>query len=280
MRTTGDFAIQFDGEALPAMAGETIAAVLVANDRRATCVAATGEPRGPYCGMGVCHDCLVAVDGRQGERACLTSATPDQRVESRRTFRVSLGADAADLAKLPEGDPPVQACEVVVVGAGPGGLAAARAAAEKGLSVVVLDERPSPGGQFYKQPNTVRSLARADRQAREGRTQIEAARSLGVRFAAATHVWGGERDEEGRLELFAIGPEGARRYRPRIAIVATGAYESPALFPGWTLPGVMTAGAAQTLARAYGVVAGQRVMVAGNGALNAQVAFELMLCCR
>jgi len=275
MRTSGDFVIQFDGEALPAMAGETIAAALVANGRRATCVDPTGAPRGPYCGMGVCHDCLVVVDGRHGERACLTSARPNQRVESRRTFRVPLGADAADLAELPDKDPPVEACDVVVVGSGPGGLAAARAAAENGLSVVVLDERPSPGGQFYKQPSTSRSLARADRQARQGRAQIETARALGVRFAAATHVWGG-RNEQGQLELFAIGPQGARNYRPRMAIVATGAYESPALFPGWTLPSVMTAGAAQTLARAYGVVPGQRVMVAGNGALNAQVAFELL----
>ena len=63
---------------------------------------------------------------------------------------------------------------------------------------------------------------------------------------------------------------------PRTAIVATGAYERPALIPGWTLPGVMTTGAAQTLLRAYQTAPGTRVLVAGNGPLNLQVAGELV----
>ena len=63
--------------------------------------------------------------------------------------------------------------------------------------------------------------------------------------------------------------------QPKILIVATGAYEICYPFPGWTTPGVMTTGAAQTLLRSYQVLPGKRVLVAGNGPLNFQVAAEL-----
>jgi thioredoxin reductase len=69
--------------------------------------------------------------------------------------------------------------------------------------------------------------------------------------------------------------QASRLCRPQRLIVATGAYERGLPFPGWTLPGVMTTGAAQTLLRSYGVLAGRRVLVAGNGPLNLQVALEL-----
>ena len=65
-------------------------------------------------------------------------------------------------------------------------------------------------------------------------------------------------------------------FAPTRLILATGAFERPLPFPGWTLPGVMTTGAAQTLLRAHGVIPGQRVVIAGNGPLNFQVAHELM----
>ena len=65
-------------------------------------------------------------------------------------------------------------------------------------------------------------------------------------------------------------------YRPRQLVIAPGAYERAAPFPGWTLPGVMTTGAAQTLARAYRVAPGKRVVIAGNGPLNLQLACELV----
>ncbi|MDJ1018381.1 MAG: NAD(P)/FAD-dependent oxidoreductase, partial [Paracoccaceae bacterium] len=63
--------------------------------------------------------------------------------------------------------------------------------------------------------------------------------------------------------------------RPKTAIIASGAYERPRYVRGWDLPGVITTGAAQTLWRSYGVLAGQRVAVLGNGPLNLQVADEL-----
>ena len=71
MRPTGSpVAFRFDGREIEALEGETIAAALAASDIVAVRQARSGAPRGPFCGMGVCFDCLVTVDGRPSQRAC------------------------------------------------------------------------------------------------------------------------------------------------------------------------------------------------------------------
>jgi predicted molibdopterin-dependent oxidoreductase YjgC len=65
--------IRLDGEAMTAYEGETVAAALLAAGRRTFRTTARGEtPRSYYCGMGVCHDCLMTIDGLPGVRACMT----------------------------------------------------------------------------------------------------------------------------------------------------------------------------------------------------------------
>jgi glycine/D-amino acid oxidase-like deaminating enzyme len=267
------FEIEFEGERLRAADGETLAATLIANGRIAMCWDKRGEPRGPFCGMGVCHDCLVTVNGRLGERACLTQSEPGLVVKRQTAGRVRIAPKIRDLAALPEADLPERALDMLVVGAGPGGLTAALAARERGVEVVILDERPAPGGQYYKQPAV--AARRADAQASEGRALIDRVIASGVAIESRTLVWGAAR-VGGGLEVMALRDgRSARIWRPRALIVATGAFERPSIVPGWTLPGVMTTGAAQTLTRSYRVTPGRRILVAGNGPLNFQVALEL-----
>src|SRR5229473_4959110 len=73
---------RFDGREIEALAGETIAAALAAADVVAVRQARSGAPRGPFCGMGVCFDCLVTVDGRPSQRACLTKVEAGMDVRS------------------------------------------------------------------------------------------------------------------------------------------------------------------------------------------------------
>ena len=74
-----------DGAEVRAYEGESIAAALAASGRRFTrWTARTGEPRGYFCGMGVCQDCLVTVDGLPNVRACVTPVRDGMRVESQR----------------------------------------------------------------------------------------------------------------------------------------------------------------------------------------------------
>ena len=270
----------FEGRRLDAFEGETVAAALTAAGVRTFRTDDRGEPRGIFCGMGVCFDCLVRIDGRANQRACMTKVAPGMRV------RPESGAGLAargGMAPLAEGS--IRKVEdttqgVLVIGAGPAGLAAAEAAAAAGAEATVLDERPDPGGQYYKQLAPSHEFADAgaeDRQYAEGRALIERVRRAGVRLLGGSTVWSALNDP--CVEGFDVGVfrDGESYHcRTRQIVVATGAFERAYPVPGWTLPGVMTTGAAQTLVRAYRVAPGGRVLVAGNGPLNLQVACELV----
>jgi NADPH-dependent 2,4-dienoyl-CoA reductase/sulfur reductase-like enzyme len=255
--------IRFDGQPIASRPGQTVAAALTAAGVRVWRTTRHGAPRGLFCGMGVCQDCLVTIDGRSNQRACMAKISGPHEVRSQDPLPTLMaGREGEAAASGPE------QVEILVLGGGAGGLTAAAVAAEAGAEVVLVDERPNPGGQFYKQP--AGDPPWNDAQFAGGRRLIARARAAGVRFVAGT-AWSTSLPL--RVEVF--GEQGARSFRPRKLVVATGAFERPLPVPGWTLPGVMTTGAAQTLVRSYGVLPGRRVLVAGNGPLNLQVAGEL-----
>ncbi len=268
-------AFWFEGEVVLASPGQSLAAALTAAGRLRLGTGKDGAPRGAFCGMGVCHDCLVVVDGRAGQRACMTAARAGLDV-GRQPFRPDLAAPALRPLAEPGAARPDRACDLLVVGAGPAGLAAAVAARGAGAGVVLVDERPSPGGQYYKQPATDDARARADRQARHGAALVARARALGVEILSGAAVWGAERRPDGTLAVAVLADGESRLLLPRALVVATGAYERAPVLPGWTLPGVMTTGALQTMLRADGAVPRGRILVAGNGPLNIQVAVEAL----
>ena len=268
----------FDGIRVEALAGETIAAALTAAGRPALRDAgaelgSSDDMRGLYCGMGACFDCVVTVDGRAGQRACLT------KVAGGETVRSSAPSGTPDdplrpLAASPKrAELPEEAMDVLVVGAGPAGLAAGVVAARAGAKVVLLDERAQSGGQYFKPLAPSQQAVRPiDAQFAAGARLERDAAVAGVDIRQGVQVWGAQAPDE----VLALVDGEARVMRPRRLILATGAYERPYPMPGWTLPGVMTTGAAQTLVRAYGVAPGRRVVVAGNGPLNLQLAEELL----
>ncbi len=262
--------LEFEGRAVPIAPGATIAAALTAAGELALKNSRQGDCRGVFCGMGVCQECLVAVDGEPAQRACMTPARPGMRVQR------SPALPRLDQSPSPEETPSPQPeherhCDLLVIGGGPGGLSAAAVAAEAGLDVVLLDERGKLGGQYFKQPADVDSKRPADAQFAAGKALIERVLAAGVEVRSDTSVWGAF----GRDAICAVGPDGRWRFGCDALLLAPGAYERAVPFPGWTLPGVMTTGAAQTLWRSYGVAPGARVLVAGNGPLNMQVAAEL-----
>lgn len=165
--------------------------------------------------------------------------------------------------------------DIAVVGAGPAGLAAASAAAEAGASVVLVDEYPRVGGQYYRQPPAefrVDDPARLDAEYTRGEHLFRRARHPRIRVLAETLVWGSF--EPGTLEIAQA--ERLERIRARAIIVCTGAYDRPVAFPGWDLPGVMTAGAAQTLVKHQQVLPGRSILLAGSGPFLLPVAKSLI----
>ena len=268
MKKPAAFEFTFNGMPVQARSGQTVAAALLAAGIRNLRRTDTGHDRGVFCGMGICHDCLVEIDGAANMRACVAQVTEGLAVRSQQ-----VRPDAIVERNEMLGIPPArsESPDVLVVGAGPGGLAAAEAAASLGADVLLLDERKVPGGQYYKQTAPDLKIGALDRQQQDGANAIAAALGAGARLIEEAAVWG----------VFA-GPlfcvetsNSALTVLPRATVVATGAYERPRFVPGWEIPGVMTTGAAQTFWRSYRTLPGQRLAVAGNGPLNFQVALEL-----
>ncbi|WP_084539594.1 NAD(P)/FAD-dependent oxidoreductase [Azorhizobium doebereinerae] len=158
-----------------------------------------------------------------------------------------------------------KAVDLAVVGAGPAGLAAATLAASAGLSVLLLDENAGPGGQVYR-AITTSPLGEGRVLGPDYWSGAALAREMlasGATYVPGATVWSLSRE----LELgVSVGGQ-AHLVQARRVILATGALERPMPIPGWTLPGVMTAGGAQTLLKSSGLVPEGRIVLAGCGPL-------------
>lgn len=159
--------------------------------------------------------------------------------------------------------------DLAVIGAGPAGMRAAVEARAAGLSVLVVDEQPAPGGQIWR---GVEAQAGGPAGAvlggayRAGLAAVAAFRASGCDYRPATQLWSIEPLDEGfRLFLKSAGRAFSRPVRR--VLLATGAQERPTPFPGWTLPGVMTVGAGQILLKTSAVVPDRPVWIAGTGPL-------------
>ncbi len=259
--------IEFEGQALTVTEGQSLAAALTQAGERAFRHTAKGGRRGIFCGMGVCQDCLVTVNGQANQRACMTRVEDGMSVERQVALPVFAEAPSQTASQKTDHALKLQP-DVLIIGGGAGGLSAAISAANAGASVVVLDERKVAGGQYYKQAADGSVL---DGQQADGARLVQKARESGVQLIGGVELWGAF---DGLLFL-GQGAEGPVVARPKTAIIATGAYERPVMVPGWTLPGVMTTGAAQTLWRSYKTLPGKRLAICGSGPLNVQVALEL-----
>jgi thioredoxin reductase/bacterioferritin-associated ferredoxin len=168
--------------------------------------------------------------------------------------------------------------DLIVIGAGPAGAAAAVAAVECGLSVLVLDEARAGGGRIHRAADAWLHESCAPRSTmHEGEILRSALASCGAELAFEHVVWHvgmlpGDADHPQRFEVSTLGGEVPRQARSRALIVATGALERFYPRPGWTLPGVVGLGAATVMLKASGVLPGKRVAVVGPGALAISVA--------
>jgi NADPH-dependent 2,4-dienoyl-CoA reductase/sulfur reductase-like enzyme len=166
--------------------------------------------------------------------------------------------------------------ELAVIGAGPAGLAAAIAAAEAGVAVALIDGRSRPGGQYFSQPPPEFSPPLDDSRRQEASTVLAQLAASPVRTIFDTLVWGAFPEADGGWLLTLYGPGAPRQLRAGMLVLATGAYDRPIPFPGWTLPGVMTAGAAQLLLKSQRVLPGRRFLLSGTGPLQLAVAAQLV----
>lgn len=169
--------------------------------------------------------------------------------------------------------------DLTVIGAGPAGLSTAAAAADAGLRVALVDAGPRLGGQYFRHPPA--GLPRLaglyhgwDRFAALAERLADHAAARRVVHLARHQVWSVERDAGG-CTVRALHDDQTRHVTARSLLVATGAHDRSLPFPGWDLPGVMTAGGAQALLKGNAVLPGRRVVVAGTGPFLLPVAAGL-----
>lgn len=167
--------------------------------------------------------------------------------------------------------------DLIIVGAGPSGLSAAIEAAKRGLDVVVFDENEKPGGQLFKQIHKFFGSKEHRAKVRGyviGQQLLKEADELGVKVILNATVIGLYQDKE---VVVRIGEE-VVHYKGDAIVIATGAAENMVTFKGWTLPGVIGAGAAQTMMNLHGVRPGNRILMLGSGNVGLVVSFQLMQC--
>ncbi|MHB8947331.1 MAG: FAD-dependent oxidoreductase [Bacillota bacterium] len=177
------------------------------------------------------------------------------------------------------GIPPTSAADIIVIGGGPAGLSAAATAAARGAQVTLLDEQAAPGGQLSKQIHKFfgsREHLAGTRGSAIGRRLLEDALAAGVDVRLGRAVYAVYPDAGNGFEVAAHGEGGATRFRGRKLIMATGASENPLAFRGWTLPGVMGAGAVQTMVNVHRVRPGRRALMVGSGNVGLIVTYQLL----
>lgn len=166
-------------------------------------------------------------------------------------------------------------CEMVCIGAGPAGLAAAVEAARNGVEVVVYDENDLPGGQLFKQIHKFfgsREHRAMERGFNIGNSFLDEARELGVEVSLNSVVLGIY--ENGALNVMI--QDHIEHVKAERTMVATGASENMIPFPGWTLPGVIGAGAAQTMANIHGIRPGNTILMVGSGNVGVIVSYQIL----
>ncbi len=264
----------FHGRDLTARRNEMIASALFANGvqvfgrhRR------DGAPQGIFCANGQCAQCLVLADGL-AVKACLTPVRPGMVVEPLEGFP-PLRPEA--------GPPPARrgidevTTDVLIVGGGPAGLAAAAELGAHGRRVLLCDDKPTLGGKLTLQTHNFFGSVE-DCYAGERGTEIAARLDRDVRSHPEVEVW----TEAPVVGIFDGGVVGVVRHgrftlvRPQALLVAAGAREKALAFPGADLPGVYGAGAFQTLVNRDLVRPSRRILVVGGGNVGLIVAYQAL----
>jgi D-hydroxyproline dehydrogenase subunit alpha len=169
------------------------------------------------------------------------------------------------------------AVDLAIVGGGPAGMAAAEAASAAGLTVAIVDEQQRLGGQILRQPPAAFHVGSwlPGHAYRAVKGQLARAEGLPVTVLAGRSVHSVYRSGGG-FDLMLAGAQGPSVVRARRLLVATGCYDMPVAFPGWTLPGVTSAGAVQAFVKAQQIVPAEHIVLSGTHPLQLILADQII----
>lgn len=264
----------FENQVVEAYEGESVLAALYAIGVRTFSYTQNGVGRGLFCAIGRCSSCLSIVNGVPNTRICIEPVRENMVVERQR------GLPEIPLGKVNvEVETEFLSTDVLIIGAGPSGLKAALTLAEYGFDVTLVNDHHKLGGQLVKQTHKffgdksyyggVRGFKIAEILVKE----IEKYRN--IRVFTNTLVYG---FFDQNIVAAAVRGVNARNLliKPKAVLVSVGAVERNLLFENNDLPGVMGAGAAQTLMNEYGVKPGDSAVVIGSGNVGLIVSYQLV----
>ncbi|MGD9042216.1 MAG: FAD-dependent oxidoreductase [Desulfobacterales bacterium] len=266
-----EVAFTWNGETLSGYKGEMISAALFANG-----IHIFGHhpkdnsPQGMFCANGQCSQCMVMANGLP-VKSCMTPLVEDMKVESVEGLP-ALGADDAQV-KIQPGK--IKAVDVLIIGAGPAGLAAAVELGKLGVDTLIIDDKDRPGGKLVLQTHKFFGSVEDSYAGTRGfeiaaimQAQIEELESVDLWLnTTAVGIFSDKIVGVVKGAESSRGP-GRSRYqqiKPQKMLVATGAREKMLSFPGNTLPGVYGAGAFQTLVNRDLVKSSEKVLIVGGG---------------
>ncbi|TFG20600.1 MAG: sulfurtransferase [Promethearchaeota archaeon] len=220
------------------------------------------SPQGIFCAMGQCSQCTVLVNG-QPMKSCMIPLKPDMKIDSCEGY-----------PELPADDSPKELEEIqikevntLIIGAGPSGLSAAKTLGEKGVEILLIDDKDRTGGKLVLQTH---KFFGSQQDVYAGKRGIDIAEILGnqVRELSSVTLW----LNTTAVGIFSDGFVGVTKdhdqyilIKPKHLLVATGAREKSLIFPGNTLPGVYGAGAFQTLVNRDLIKPAKKVFIVGGG---------------
>jgi len=262
----------FDGRPVEGIEGEAVSsAVFALGERVFGHHHADSSPQGMFCANGQCSQCTLLIDGIP-RKSCIVPLAAGMVVRTLEGL-----PDLADLPGPGVRPPVVRDTEVLVLGAGPAGMAAAIELGKLGIDTVLVDDKDRPGGKLVLQTHKFFGSVEDCHAGTRG-IRIAAILEEELRALPSVEIWA----ESTALGAFADGTVGVRRrdgiriVKPEYLLVATGARERSLAFPGCTLPGVYGAGAFQTLVNRDRIRCADRLFVLGGGNVGLIAAYHAM----
>lgn len=266
-----EITFSFNGRSIKSYEGETVAMALYRNGIDIFSESPKlHHPRGMFCAIGKCSSCMMRVNGVPNVRTCILPVREKMIVETQSYYgsvpeRVEKYKNPLSITK-----------DVVIIGSGPAGLSAAKTLKEYGLDILILEQNPLLGGQLIKQTHKFFG----SEHEKAGKRGIKIAEELindinksGVDCLVNATAFGFFA-EENILGVFSENQ--FIKTQGKDYIFATGASEKMIPFPGNDLPGIMGAGAAQTLMNVYGIKPGNSVLMVGAGNVGLIVSYQLL----